>query len=110
MSFTRDKNLDLFILSFLDERDLSNLSITNKYYLELCESDELWISKLSDFKETSEDPSDLLKYKEDHISFKDFYLILSLGFFERISLLVKMRELGILFRQDRPWTKLVDLD
>lgn len=62
------RNLDLEILTNVDDKDLLNVCLCNKYMASLCGNQELWRRKLEKIMS-----NDLIKFKIDEISYKDYY-------------------------------------
>ena len=68
-TLTGDKNLDLMILSNLDDHDLINFCLTNKYAKGLCENQNFWRNRFVDrFGE------EYLEFRPEEQTWKNYYL------------------------------------
>ena len=66
--FTKIKDVDLRILSELEDRDLLNVCLTNKYANKICQDEHFWRNRL-----VSQYGDKVFKYRPD-MSWKNYYM------------------------------------
>ena len=71
-SLTNIKNLDLEILTWIDNRDYDQVRLVNSYFNNLCVGDELWKRKLSK-KLTNR----LIYFKLECMTWPEYYFMVS---------------------------------
>jgi len=74
--FTGNKDVDIKILNDLDDYDLSNICVVNKYISEICSTDNFWKTRFQKIYSPYLKNIDILKYK-GQATWKEYYLWLS---------------------------------
>ena len=67
--FTKIKDVDLRILSELNDRDLLNVCVTNKYAHKICQDEHFWRNRL-----VSQYGDKVFKYKFKDMNWKNYYM------------------------------------
>jgi len=68
-TLTGNKDVDLIILSKLEDKDLLSMCLTSKYADNLCKTDSIWIDRL-----VNKYGRNVLKYKDQNKTYKRYYL------------------------------------
>jgi len=75
--FTSDKNIDTLILNKLNDEDLSNVCLINKYVYSLCQDDNFWMKRFLERYGKYYDNIEEIEGFKSNASWKEYYLWLT---------------------------------